>query len=246
VVIDFIDFTPQVDSEALMTFTQERRDYALMVMGAINARLSQKFATLMEFHSLFTEEAGRIGRGSNQLVVGTEAHIEAWASKWSNGRILRKPSMPTTHSDPLIPLIAKDFWKLDKSKLESIIDLHNVAMSAENVVGQLLEAYIAEKIEPLGWVWCAGSAIKSVDFIKKIPGKPASWISLQVKNKSNSENSSSSSVRSGTSILKWHRLESSDGSVNWASFPEVTDTGLSEEGFHIFVDSVIRNWQELG
>ncbi|MGA9379990.1 MAG: SinI family restriction endonuclease, partial [Phormidium sp.] len=80
---------------------------------------------------------------------------------------------------------------------EEIVDKyiygHRIAMSAENLLGRLLEAYIADKIEPYGWIWCSGEIVFATDFIKcSGEGK---WICLQVKNADNSENSSSSQIR---------------------------------------------------
>jgi hypothetical protein len=74
-------------------------------------------------------------------------------------------------------------------------------MSAENVQGLLLEEYIDANVSSLGWVWCKGSTMRAVDFCT-MDGD----ILLQIKNKSNSENSSSSSIRNGTDIHKWFRL----------------------------------------
>jgi hypothetical protein len=74
-------------------------------------------------------------------------------------------------------------------------------MSAENIQGNLLEEYISLEIRPYGWIWCNGSVLRAIDFCS-MDGS----ILLQVKNKSNTENSSSSAIRTGTTIKKWYRL----------------------------------------
>jgi hypothetical protein len=80
---------------------------------------------------------------------------------------------------------------------------HSLFMSAENVLGSLLEEYIDSVIHDHGWIWCEGSTLRAVDFCSA-DGSAL----LQVKNKFNSENSSSSKVRVGTPIQKWYRLAS--------------------------------------
>ena len=77
-------------------------------------------------------------------------------------------------------------------------------MSAENVLGNLLEEFISTKIKPYGWVWCTGETLHAIDFCNT-----SGTVLLQVKNKHNSENSSSSGIREGTSIQKWYRLGTS-------------------------------------
>lgn len=78
---------------------------------------------------------------------------------------------------------------------------HNLFMSAENVQGNLLEEYISVSTRPYGWIWCAGNTLRAIDFCSSDGA-----VLLQVKNKSNTENSSSSNIRHGTTILKWYRL----------------------------------------
>ena len=74
-------------------------------------------------------------------------------------------------------------------------------MSAENIQGNLLEEYIASKVRPYGFLWCDGNIVRAVDFCNTDGS-----CMLQIKNKSNTENSSSSNIREGTSIEKWYRL----------------------------------------
>jgi hypothetical protein len=66
---------------------------------------------------------------------------------------------------------------------------------------------------------------------------------LQVKNRSNSENSSSSSVRKGTTIRKWHRVNASNGVYYWKELNQLIGCSeLSEEEFSKFVrKTIIKN-----
>lgn len=77
-------------------------------------------------------------------------------------------------------------------------------MSAENIQGNLLEQYIASKVRPYGFLWCEGNVLRAIDFCNT----DGSCL-LQIKNKSNTENSSSSNIREGTTIEKWFRLGTS-------------------------------------
>jgi len=116
---------------------------------------------------------------------------------------------------------------------------HQASMAAENKVGDLLELYLAEQLEPAGWFRCCCNIIKGVDFLK--PGNPV--ILLQVKNRDNSENSSSATIREylrehgcPVEIVKWYRCKSADGTTCWQDFPGNADESLaSEEGFRKFI-----------
>lgn len=65
-----------------------------------------------------------------------------------------------------------------------------------------LEEYIYHNVKDRGWLWCCGIVFRAVDFCLR----DGSYL-LQIKNKYNSENSSSSAIRTGTNIQKWYRLK---------------------------------------
>ena len=112
-------------------------------------------------------------------------------------------------------------------------------MAAENIVGDLLERYLAEKLEPSGWIWCSGTSVKAVDFIH-YDEKNNEWNLLQVKNRDNTENSSSSKIRDNTTIKKWFRTYSQRDATNWENFPdEVSSKNLNEEDFRAFVKNYL-------
>ena len=109
-------------------------------------------------------------------------------------------------------------------------------MTAENILGLLLEEYLAEKLLPYGWYCCWGETMKSVDFCTQ------NGDLLQVKNRSNSENSSSNKIRQGTAIIKWHRINASNGAYYWDVLNErVGCTELSEPDFSSFVRKTIND-----
>ena len=63
---------------------------------------------------------------------------------------------------------------------------------------------------------------------------------MQIKNRDNTENSSSSKIRENTNIQKWYRTKSKTGKTMWEEVPEqMKGLGLSEEGFKKFVESYL-------
>ena len=100
----------------------------------------------------------------------------------------------------------------------------------------MLERYLASVMEPRGWIWCSGSMVRAVDFVRPPEAAGQGWRLLQVKNRDNSENSSSSAIRSGTAIEKWFRTFSKKPGTNWDDFPDITlRAHLFEEDFQLFV-----------
>jgi hypothetical protein len=87
-----------------------------------------------------------------------------------------------------------------------------------------------------GWIWCSGSLVKAVDFVRPpANGRGDCYRLLQVKNRDNSENSSSAAIRDGTNIEKWFRTYSQRPDTNWESFPSLDGRSkLSEAGFREF------------
>ncbi len=142
-----------------------------------------------------------------------------------------------TKRDQAVDEVLKAFKKVPSEELDNIGDAHRVSMQAENIVGKLLEAYLARLLESKGWVWCCGETMRSVDFIKDEEGEGVRF--LQIKNRDNSENSSSSAIREGTKIEKWYRSNSRTGETRWDRLKEYVDAPeaerCTEEGFYKFV-----------
>jgi hypothetical protein len=147
------------------------------------------------------------------------------------GVVLMRPV--STKSDPAVDEVITAYENIDRQDLPRICKAHRLSMQAENIVGKLLERYVARLLESKGWVWCAGETVRSVDFITGENGRDVKL--LQIKNRSNSENSSSSAVRNGTTIKKWHRINSTTGTTRWHLLPENEDDTCTEEGFYEFV-----------
>jgi hypothetical protein len=157
-------------------------------------------------------------------------------NKYSRGLEWKSiPETPKTHIDPAVVSIIK-IKKGEDS--ENILETKKWINAVEGYIGYLLERYIDCKISDNEWIWCAGSVVKSTDFIKKTS---SGWLQLQVKNRNNTENSSSSAVRNGTDIKMWFRFYSNTGKTNWNSLPILLgkNYGMNESDFQKYVCSVL-------
>lgn len=116
---------------------------------------------------------------------------------------------------------------------EQIFQYHHFIMQIEKTVGDLVERYIAAAMyKTSDWAYCPAEVVSGTDFIRKTDN---GWYFLNVKNKYNSENSSSKKARLDKGVDLWFRLNR-NGSYNWNEFPDPS-LGLSEEGFLDFVCS---------
>ncbi len=166
--------------------------------------------------------------------------IEKWVQKYYdayNNRIsIHRSNLPSTIADPIIDVIIKGrLTHLDDSALNKIKYAHRVSMSAENILGLLLEEYLATILKSKNWHCAWGETIRSVDFCSTTGGL------LQIKNRSNSENSSSSRVRIGTSIEKWFRIDAISGEYQWKTLNSKYGVKCSEESFRAFVHDALSH-----
>ncbi|UAJ74051.1 SinI family restriction endonuclease [Synechocystis sp. PCC 7339] len=175
----------------------------------------------------------------NATIPGTLA--KAWLKKYNNSyenRISRRLSqLPGTVADPIVSVIINArLTGLTTEHLEQIKYAHRLSMSAENIQGLLLEEFLAGQLADYGWYCCWGETIRHVDFCN-VDGSL-----LQIKNRSNSENSSSSRVRINQPIEKWYRVDARTGSYRWSYFNDKYHTDrFSEESFIAFVQQVLSS-----
>jgi SinI restriction endonuclease len=168
-----------------------------------------------------------------------ESVAKLWLKKYCesfDSRISQRISnSPGTIADPIIStIISTRLMGLTGEHLEQIKYAHRLSMSAENILGLLLEEFLADRLSDYGWYCCWGEVIRHVDFCN-VDGSL-----LQVKNRSNSENSSSSRVRIDQPIEKWYRVEANKGLYQWSYFNDKYDTDrFSEENFVMFVRQVL-------
>lgn len=211
---------------------------AARAMARVNPQLEQQYAAVINFLSDNREYA----QTYKTDVLFSDLYLIKYANSFSNSRISQSPSEPSTISDPMVRVILEKYWSLDSSESMKAVNYHNKAMGAENIIGNLLERYIASVLEPLGWVWCSGSVVKAIDFI--FEDDDGNWSALQVKNRDNSENSSSKGVRKGTKILHWFRTFSKKPGDNWRAFPIKADVNLNENGFQDYVAQYLTAIQQ--
>lgn len=167
--------------------------------------------------------------------------IRKWLVKYRagfEGRASQRVSNPpSTISDPIIEkIIGARLSKLTAKDLNSISYAHRLGMSAENILGLILEEYLAENLTEHGWHCAWGETVKSVDFVHE-DGRL-----LQIKNRSNSENSSSSAIRDGTQIEKWYRIKASRIEYMWDALNKICGTThLTEPNFVQFVKETLTS-----
>ncbi len=147
-----------------------------------------------------------------------------------------------TVPDPAVDAVLKAFGNIPSRDLKAFSEHHRKSMAAENKIGDLLEAYLAEVLEPRKWIWCCGNLLTGVDFFR--PARQSSErLLLQIKNRSNSENSSSKRIRELVRLLgcpvkitEWHRCRAGDGGTCWDTLVDNSDLSLAdEERFDAFI-----------
>ncbi|MDC9616227.1 SinI family restriction endonuclease [Xenorhabdus khoisanae] len=225
----------------VVTFVSNAEELARQKMDEINPALSDKFELLIRFLSRYPENCS-IPRGKKiKQHLGKEEHIAHLAANFYNSRMPKKPSPPETVPDEAVSLVLNVSFDIPEENLERIKEEHRLSMAAENIIGDLLERYLAEKLEPSGWIWCSGESVKAVDFIH-YNQETDKWSLLQVKNRDNTENSSSSKVRDNTPINKWFRTFSKKNATNWDQFPDgISNKNLNEDDFKEFVINYLNN-----
>ncbi len=199
-------------------------------------------ASFVEICRFLSEHPERLSwRGNTKPKVETQAGLDRLAKKYFSGyRRSDFPAKPGTIPDQMVSIVMQVAYGYSASDAENIKIEHQQSMCAENCVGALLERYLDSGLRQHDWHWCCGEFVKAVDFIKR--NSDGTWVTLQVKNRDNSENSSSSAIRNDTSIQKWFRSFSRTGETNWNNVPPaMKNLGLSEEGFIAFATKYLAD-----
>lgn len=223
-----------------MTFISNATEEANSVMLQIDPVLADTYTNIIRFLVKFPSAASAM-KGKNAPEIGSLDYIRSQAHAFADSRNPRAPLPPATVPDEMVSLILHEYFNVPLEDLDRAKREHSLSMGAENLVGELLERYLASVLEPKGWVWCSGSMIRAVDFIKPPLSESGEYRLLQVKNRDNSENSSSSAIRTGTSIEKWFRTFSKKTGSNWTAFPDASIQPLmSEDAFRLFVTKYLH------
>lgn len=161
--------------------------------------------------------------------------LELWLGKWIKKFLSEWKSLPSDHiAEPkktvtdraliYMAMSSKHAGSLDCA--EEWASHHNLFMSAENAGGNLLEEYIASKIAPYGWIWCRGKILTAIDFCNS-----ECTSMFQVKNKTNTENSSGKGFREARGAQVWCRMraERKDGQIvtYWDDLIDLVQAGAA-------------------
>lgn len=170
-----------------------------------------------------------------QTNLEPEAFLDIWFKKWTRKFINAWKTFPSeraakpkgaTTDEALIQMVIPHAGSEEAARAWAMH--HNLFMSAENVGGNLLEQYIARKVRPFGWIWCRGEILTSVDFCNDTCSS-----FLQVKNKSNTENSSSKGFRESRKAPMWYRMEAErrGGAIvtHWPQLVQLIKEGAPEK-----------------
>ena len=168
---------------------------------------------------------GNIGGTKDDEIQTIQKWLNQYKQGYQNRASKRISQLPRTIPDPIIEqIIGTRLKHLKKEDLRKITFAHRLAMSAENILGFILEEYLAVNLLNHGWHCAWGETVKSVDFIHE------NGRLLQIKNRSNSENSSSTSVRDGTKIEKWYRIKANKIEYMWDELNKICGTShLSDD-----------------
>lgn len=181
----------------------------------------------------------------NRPDVYTQAGIARLAERYFNSyRRSDFPKAPGTVPDEAVSIVMRAAYGYSAAQCETIKLEHQHSMCAENCVGALLERYIDSVMRSHGWHWCCGDFVKAIDFINR--GQNGQWLALQIKNRDNSENSSSSAIRQGTTIQKWFRSFSRKAATNWDNLPPfMQGYELSEQSFLLFIENYLLQQKRI-
>ena len=209
------------------------------------------------------------GSGSSKRKSGIsdsecfKSYLKSWGKTYFD---FKNPSERKGHKikapyDSMIYFLLSRVYGIDGLSKEQMKKAHESAMQAENLIGLLLEEFIAKMIchQNNGWVWCRGSTMASVDFLF-LKGEKSEF--LQIKNKFNTENSSSDKIRDKkpVNIKVWHRLENEadpngGAKADWDDLRKMVSEPLgtkesdfetlSEDEFQRFVDKAAECNKDL-
>ena len=178
---------------------------------------------------------GNISGTTSQLAI--KKWLEKYKGSYENRASQRISNPPGTVADPIIErIIGARLEHLSDDDLINLTYAHRLGMSAENILGLLLEEYLSTRLIKYGWHCAWGETVKSVDFVNE------QGVLLQIKNRSNSENSSSSAVRDGTEIEKWFRIKADRVEYMWDKLNTICNTKhLSEDDFVSFAMQCVKH-----
>lgn len=197
-----------------------------------------------------------ISINEEDLALDHHDFLELWLSHWISKFVRAWKTLPsqrvanpkgTVTDHALIKMVTPH--ANSEKEAEEWVRYHNLFMSAENIGGNLLEEYIAGKVEQYDWIWCRGKILTAVDFCNK-----SCTEFVQIKNKENTENSSGRGFRIDHGAPSWFRMHSEKKSgkivTRWPVLMEIIKRGakkyaddipddlLNEEDYLQFIETV--------
>lgn len=203
--------------------------------------------------------------GEKDLNIKLSLILKKWLKSFT-GSLITPPSLregsllseKDSVEDPAIRSILEALYdsneyEVSEEIIQTYIQNHEILMAIENTQGRLLEEYIAQTIckKPYNFIWLDGEVVTATDFSYEDINN-GEIISLQIKNKFNSENSSSNKIRKDTDIQKWNRIgKRTKNKVAYATFhwdelnefvEELTQVNpeFSEEKYQNFLKQIIE------
>lgn len=176
------------------------------------ATIDEEFQIIKDYVNAGIGEYRKVPKNA-KFKHGDTNHLISLKKKFENERKVKLSiDDPETLTDDALWEYIKLQKNLSEEETLEYAKYHKIAMSVETKLGTILESFIYQNIKEYGWIWCSGSVIRDIDFLKK---NDDGWTALQVKNSDNSENSPASRVRVGTEIIKWFRRYSRKDGDNW-------------------------------
>lgn len=177
----------------------------------------------------------------NDLSLGMEdgaaAFLDEWFELWIRKFLKAWEQLPSQKigepkkaaTDPALVQLVLKSQDLNGSEIVEWVRHHNLFMSAENIGGNLLEEYIYSRVAQYEWIWCRGEILTAVDFCDRECRK-----FIQIKNKSNTENSSAKGFREGRNAAIWYRMKANrnrEGQIvtMWPQLVEIVKCGCSRD-----------------
>jgi hypothetical protein len=212
---------------------KEAKEHCHSIDNKWDVGIDTVFKTLLKYPEL---ASGAIKANEDKIF------IQKWVHKYFTG-YENRPSQKTGNppkgvADTIIDNAIKTrFELLNENELNNIKYAHRISETVEMLIGDFLEEYLAIILPRYSWHCAWGATIKAVDFVSENNRL------LQIKNRSNSENSSSRAIRKGTTIEHWFRIHAGKGETYWDRLNEIcgADIILSEEDFRTFVIKSIKD-----
>lgn len=215
---DYLDANPEKKEPII---TQLKSHYFTYLGPIQQSNLNKLIDWAVEFKQIPDQKPSKnisalpLGQQIPHLLIKWLSNYIANLNAPLSSRQAKPISEKDTVEDPALAHMLSSHYEvvhkssMKKEEIEQNLNSHQILMAIENIQGHLLEEYIASVIcsPPYGFIWCDGQTIKAADFCKRIVVNNEPQLSLiQIKNKYNTENSSSSKIRGDTPIKIWFRL----------------------------------------